>query len=148
MPGRTERVGGIPSSGGPSRCLLCLLAPLGLLVLPQGPLVAPDDCSTVLTGGRGVFPDPVGGSFSHLFPATRIYDPSLLVTGECRGSRDKPSFQAAEQQGLPTEVLRLEVRGASVPGHEIQDRDLGDCGIVNSLEVVTPTQIANLLCQC
>ena len=68
----------------------------------------------MLTGACGDFFDPVGGSFSHQFPPGWVYVPSLLVAGQGRGSRDKPSFQAEEQEGLPSEVL--EFGGVGVQG--------------------------------
>jgi len=60
MPGRTDRVGGIPSSGGPSRCLLPRhQAPLCLLVLPESPLVALDLYPAVVADGCRNCLDPI-----------------------------------------------------------------------------------------
>ena len=81
-------------------------------MLLQCPLVALDDRSAVLTGGRGDFPDPVGGSFSHQFPLGWVYVPSLLVTGECRGSCGESSLKATEEKGLPPQVLDFAGRDA------------------------------------
>jgi len=101
-------------------------------MLPECPLVPPDRHAAVLTDRRGCFWDPVGGSLPHQFPLRWFNAPSLLVAGQCWCGGNEPSHKAPKQQRLPTQVLRLEVRGASVPGHEIQDRHLGDCFILNS----------------
>ena len=74
-------------------------------MLPQSPLVALYDRSTVLTGACGDFPDPVGRTLAHQFPMGWINASALLVAGQGRGSSHKTCFQAAEQQGLPTKVL-------------------------------------------
>ena len=74
-------------------------------MLPQSPLVAPDDRSTVLTGACGDFPGPVGGALAYQFPMARVNASALLVAGQGGGGRHKTCFQAAEQQGLTTKVL-------------------------------------------
>lgn len=81
------------------------LTPLGLLVLPERPLVSLHHHSAVLTVGCRDFLDPGRGFLAYQFPAIRIYVPALLIAGECRGSGDELSLQAAEEKGLPTKVL-------------------------------------------
>lgn len=81
-------------------------------MLPQCPLVALDDRSTVLTGACGDFPDPVSGALAYQFSIGRVDPPPLLVAGQGRSSGDEPCFQAAEQQGLPTKVLVFRWRGS------------------------------------
>ena len=85
-------------------------------MFPQCPLVALDDRSRVITGACGDFPDPVGGAFAHQFPMGRINASALLVAGQSGGSCYEPCFQAAEQQGLPTEISVFLGRGSHGDG--------------------------------
>jgi hypothetical protein len=73
-------------------------------VLPQCPLFAPDDRSTVC----GDFPYSVGGALAHQHPMGRVNASALLVAGQSGGSRYEPCLQTAEQQGLSPEVLGVE----------------------------------------
>ena len=84
------------------------LAPLGLLVLSECLLVPLDLHSAVLTGCCGCLANPVGGAITHQFPPLWIDASPLLVARQCWGSGHKPRLQAAEQKGLPSQVLRVE----------------------------------------
>ncbi len=83
-------------------------------MLPECPLVAPDDRSTVLTGACGSTFHPVGGTLAHQFSIGRVDPPPLLVAGQGRSSGHEPCFQAAEQQVLPTEVLEFVGSGSQL----------------------------------
>jgi len=60
------------------------------------------------------------------------------------------AVQAGVSATTITRLARTDEKAATALSLDLASKIVTvlDCGIVNSLEVVTPTQIANLLCQC
>ena len=88
-----------------SRFRLCPLTSLGLLVLPQRPLVALHDHSTVLTDRCWHFFDPVVRLLPHQFSACRLYSSAALVATKSRRSGHESCLQVLEQEVLTPKVL-------------------------------------------
>ena len=74
--------------------------------------MVPFDHQTAAVANRyRATPAPLGRALSHQFASRWINPSSLLVAGQGRCRGDEPCLQAAEQEGLPSQVLSVEGGG-------------------------------------
>ena len=88
---------------------------MALLVVADRPLVPLDGYTAVLAGRERTALAPLGRPLTHQLAAAGVDTPALLVAGQGWRRGDEAGLEAAEQQGLTTQVLNVEGGGGHQP---------------------------------